>query len=103
MFAARAGAAKVYAIEASALADKARENIRKNGFEKVITYLPSWYVAIHADLTASSKARSRISRSTSKLTLSLASGWSVVTVELQISADTQGYMLLYESMLDSVL
>jgi protein arginine N-methyltransferase 3 len=37
VFAARAGAKHVYAIEASGLASKARENIAKNGFKDKIT------------------------------------------------------------------
>ena len=36
VLAARAGAKKVYAIEASGLASKARENIKNNGLEDVI-------------------------------------------------------------------
>ena len=39
MFAARAGAKQVFAIEASGLASKARENIKKNSLENVITYV----------------------------------------------------------------
>jgi protein arginine N-methyltransferase 3 len=38
VFAAKAGAKHVYAIEASGLAGKARENIVKNGLEDKITY-----------------------------------------------------------------
>lgn len=41
MFAARAGAKHVYAIEASGLASKARENIAKNGLTETITVLQS--------------------------------------------------------------
>jgi protein arginine N-methyltransferase 3 len=37
VFAARGGAKQVFAIEASGLATKARENIRNNGLEGVIT------------------------------------------------------------------
>jgi protein arginine N-methyltransferase 3 len=37
VFAAKAGAKKVYAIEASGLASKARENIKNNGLEQIIT------------------------------------------------------------------
>jgi len=37
VLAARAGAKQVFAIEASGLAGKARENIRKNGLDRVIT------------------------------------------------------------------
>ena len=37
MFAAKAGAKHVYAIEASGLANKARANIKNNGLDGVIT------------------------------------------------------------------
>jgi protein arginine N-methyltransferase 3 len=37
VFAARAGAKHVYAIEASGVADKARENIKRNSLEGIIT------------------------------------------------------------------
>lgn len=39
VLAAKAGAKHVYAIEASGLAVKARENIFKNGFKDQITYV----------------------------------------------------------------
>jgi tRNA G37 N-methylase Trm5 len=39
VLAAKAGAKHVYAIEASGLAVKARENIVKNGFKDQITYV----------------------------------------------------------------
>lgn len=39
VFAAKAGAKHVYAIEASGLAHKARRNIAQNGYENVITVL----------------------------------------------------------------
>ena len=39
MFAAKAGAKQVFAIEASGLASKARENIKNNGLDGVITYV----------------------------------------------------------------
>ncbi len=41
LFAAQAGASKVYAIEASRSAENARKLIKANGFEKVITVLES--------------------------------------------------------------
>jgi hypothetical protein len=41
VFAARAGAKHVYAIEASGFANKARQNIKNNGLEDVITYVES--------------------------------------------------------------
>lgn len=75
MFAARAGAKHVYAIEASNLAGKTRENIAANGLSSVITVLQS----------------------------------KVENVELPVDkvdviiSEWMGYMLLYESMLDSVL
>jgi len=39
VFAAKAGAKHVYAIEASELAEKAREIIKKNGFSDIVTYV----------------------------------------------------------------
>ena len=39
VFAARAGAKQVFAIEASGLASKARENIKNNGLESIITFV----------------------------------------------------------------
>jgi FkbM family methyltransferase len=41
LFAAQAGASKVYAIEASKSAENARKLIKANGFEKIITVLES--------------------------------------------------------------
>jgi protein arginine N-methyltransferase 3 len=41
VFAARAGAKHVYAIEASGFANKARQNIKNNGLEEVITCVKS--------------------------------------------------------------
>ncbi|WWC92751.1 uncharacterized protein L201_007710 [Kwoniella dendrophila CBS 6074] len=75
MLAAKAGAKHVYAIEASGLAVKARENIRKNGFEDVITVIQGKV----EDITL-----------------------PVKEVDVIVS-EWMGYMLLYESMLDSVL
>lgn len=39
MFAARAGARKVIAIDASDVVVKAKQNIKDNGFEDIITYV----------------------------------------------------------------
>ncbi|WRT69645.1 uncharacterized protein IL334_006634 [Kwoniella shivajii] len=75
MLAAKAGAQHVYAIEASGLAVKARENIRKNGFEDVITVIQGKVEDIQLP---------------------------VKEVDVIVS-EWMGYMLLYESMLDSVL
>ncbi|ODN78581.1 hypothetical protein L202_04189 [Cryptococcus amylolentus CBS 6039] len=75
MLAARGGAKHVYAIEASNLAVKARENIRKNGFADVITVIQGKVEDIQLP---------------------------VKEVDVIVS-EWMGYMLLYESMLDSVL
>ncbi|EIW71571.1 hypothetical protein TREMEDRAFT_42931 [Tremella mesenterica DSM 1558] len=75
MFAARAGAVKVYGIEASALAGKARENVEKNGLGDIITIIQGKVEEISLP---------------------------VLKVDIIIS-EWMGYMLLYESMLDSVL
>lgn len=40
MFCAKAGAKMVIAVDNSNIIQKARENIYKNGFEDVITYVP---------------------------------------------------------------
>ncbi|ORX37779.1 S-adenosyl-L-methionine-dependent methyltransferase [Kockovaella imperatae] len=74
MFAARAGAKKVYAVDASALVGKTREIIAINGFSDVIEV---------------------INRKMEELDLP-------EPVDVIIS-EWMGYMLLYESMLDSVL
>ncbi|WWD20249.1 hypothetical protein CI109_104725 [Kwoniella shandongensis] len=75
MLAAKAGAKHVYAIEASGLAVKARENITKNGFKDVITVVQGKVEDIELP---------------------------VKHVDVIVS-EWMGYMLLYESMLDSVL
>ncbi|KAJ9106082.1 hypothetical protein QFC21_001221 [Naganishia friedmannii] len=75
MFAARAGAKHVYAIEASGFANKARQNIKNNGLEGVITVIQGKVEEIQLP---------------------------VQHVDVIIS-EWMGYMLLYEAMLDSVL
>ncbi|WVF68467.1 hypothetical protein IAT40_003233 [Kwoniella sp. CBS 6097] len=75
MLAAKAGAKHVYAIEASRLAVKARENIHKNGLSDKITVIQGKVEDIQLP---------------------------VETVDVIVS-EWMGYMLLYESMLDSVL
>ncbi|WVQ96014.1 hypothetical protein IAU59_003114 [Kwoniella sp. CBS 9459] len=75
MLAAKAGAKHVYAIEASRLAVKARENINKNGLSDKITVIQGKVEDIQLP---------------------------VKTVDVIVS-EWMGYMLLYESMLDSVL
>ncbi|KAJ9092510.1 hypothetical protein QFC19_008723 [Naganishia cerealis] len=75
MFAARAGAKHVYAIEASGFANKARQNIKNNGLQDVITVIQGKVEEIQLP---------------------------VQHVDVIIS-EWMGYMLLYEAMLDSVL
>ncbi|WVQ79242.1 hypothetical protein IAT38_001338 [Cryptococcus sp. DSM 104549] len=75
MLAAKAGAKHVYAIEASGLAVKARENVKNNGFAETITVVQGKVEDIQLP---------------------------VKHVDVIVS-EWMGYMLLYESMLDSVL
>ncbi|KAJ1921799.1 hypothetical protein H4219_000533 [Mycoemilia scoparia] len=75
MFAARAGAKKVYAVDNSEIVTKARENIKDNGLEDIITVVRGQIEYI--DLP-------------------------VKEVDIIIS-EWMGYFLLYEAMLDSVL
>lgn len=75
MFCAKAGAAKVIAVDNSAIIDKARENIFNNGFSDKITCL-----------------RGKIE----EVTL------PVDKVDIIVS-EWMGYCLLYEAMLDSVI
>ncbi|CAE6497417.1 unnamed protein product [Rhizoctonia solani] len=77
MFAARAGARKVFAIEASGVSVKAEQNFKDNGYEDIITVI-----------------RGKVE------TISLPDGFTHVDV---IISEWMGYSLLYESMLDSVL
>lgn len=41
LFAAKAGARKVFAVDASDIAEKAQKNVRANNFDDVITYVIS--------------------------------------------------------------
>ncbi|CUA74805.1 protein arginine N-methyltransferase 3 [Rhizoctonia solani] len=77
MFAARAGARKVFAIEASGIGLKAEQNFKDNGYEDIITLI-----------------RGKVE------SISLPDGYTHVDV---IISEWMGYCLLYESMLDSVL
>ncbi|CCO37766.1 protein arginine N-methyltransferase 3 [Rhizoctonia solani AG-1 IB] len=77
MFAARAGARKVFAIEASGVGIKAQQNFKDNGYEDTITLI-----------------RGKVE------IISLPEGYTHVDV---IISEWMGYSLLYESMLDSVL
>ncbi|CAE6434378.1 unnamed protein product [Rhizoctonia solani] len=75
MFAARAGARKVFAIEASGIGLKAEQNFKDNGYEDTITLI-----------------RDKVEN------ISLPEGYTHVDV---IISEWMGYCLLYESMLDS--
>ncbi|CAA7261550.1 unnamed protein product [Cyclocybe aegerita] len=77
LFAARAGAKRVIAVDASNIAEKAEEIVKINGFENVITVV-----------------RGKIEN------ISLPEGIDKVDI---IISEWMGYALLYESMLDSVL
>lgn len=61
MLAAKAGAKHVYAIEASGLAVKARENIAKNGFKDTITFVSSFGRVKWLLMIVSYRAKWRIS------------------------------------------
>ena len=74
LFAARAGARKVYAIDASDIAIKAREVVKRNGFDSIIEVIQGRV----EDIQLPEK------------------------VDVVVS-EWMGYALLYESMLDSVL
>ncbi|KAH9480672.1 Ribosomal protein arginine N-methyltransferase rmt3 [Psilocybe cubensis] len=77
MFAARAGAKRVIAVDASDIALKAEKNVIANGFQDVITVI-----------------RGKVE------SISLPEGIDKVDI---IISEWMGYALLYESMLDSVL
>ncbi|KAH7910487.1 S-adenosyl-L-methionine-dependent methyltransferase [Hygrophoropsis aurantiaca] len=79
LFAARAGARHVYAVDASDVASKAKEIVKANGMEDVISV---------------------INGKIEDITLPLPPGVSHVDI---IISEWMGYALLYESMLDSVL
>ncbi|KAI9313043.1 S-adenosyl-L-methionine-dependent methyltransferase [Dichotomocladium elegans] len=75
MFAARAGAKQVYAVDNSDIVEKARANIKENGFDEIITVI-----------------RGKVEE------ISL----PVDKVDIIVS-EWMGYFLLFEAMLDSVL
>jgi protein arginine N-methyltransferase 3 len=77
LFAARSGAKRVIAVDASDIAEKAEKIIKANGFEDVITVI-----------------RGKVEN------IILPDGISQVDI---IISEWMGYALLYESMLDSVL
>ncbi|KAF9046251.1 protein arginine N-methyltransferase [Panaeolus papilionaceus] len=77
LFAARAGAKRVFAVDASDIAEKAEKIIKANGADNVITVI-----------------RGKVEQ------ISLPEGFDKVDI---IISEWMGYALLYESMLDSVL
>ncbi|RYO99338.1 hypothetical protein DL764_006839 [Monosporascus ibericus] len=83
MFCARAGASRVYAVDASAIADKARENVYQNGLSDVITVVRGKIEEVELPgLTATAQN----------------GGFADVIV-----SEWMGYCLLFEGMLPSVL
>ncbi|RYP51641.1 hypothetical protein DL768_003039 [Monosporascus sp. mg162] len=83
MFCARAGASRVYAVDASAIANKARENVYQNGLSDVITVVRGKIEEVELPgLTAT------------------AENGGFVDV---IVSEWMGYCLLFEAMLPSVL
>ena len=80
MFCARAGAKRVYAVDASAIISKARANVARNGLSSTIT-------CVHGKMEEVTLPG-----------LEAAGG----TVDVIVS-EWMGYFLLYESMLDTVL
>ena len=77
LFAARAGAKRVFAVDASDIAEKAEKIVKENGFANIITVV-----------------RGKVEE------ISLPGGFTQVDI---IISEWMGYALLYESMLDSVL
>ncbi|KAF8158442.1 arginine N-methyltransferase 3 [Crassisporium funariophilum] len=77
LFAARAGAKRVIAVDASDIAEKAEKIVKANGFENIITVI-----------------RGKVEE------ITLPDGIEKVDI---IVSEWMGYALLYESMLDSVL
>lgn len=79
MFAAKAGASKVYAVECSSIANQAKKIVSSNNFEEIVT-------VIHGKVE--------------EIELPFPQGVEKVDI---IVSEWMGYFLLYESMLDTVL
>jgi len=88
MFAAKAGAKKVIAIEKSSMVSKAREIVSLNGFGEVITFIEE--KAEHSDDLIDEIGQA----------MGFSKGEKFVDF---IISEWMGYCLLYESMLDSVI
>ncbi len=91
MFCARAGAARVYAVDASAIIGKARENVARNGLADVITCVHGKIEDVVLPGLASSPSSSGAGAG---------GGGGFVDV---IVSEWMGYCLLFEAMLPSVL
>jgi type I protein arginine methyltransferase len=93
LFAARSGAKRVIAVDASDIAERAEKIIKANGFDHVITYaVASFYFCVM--LTVYSVVRGKVEQ------IQLPDDIKQVDI---IISEWMGYALLYESMLDSVL
>ncbi len=99
MFAARAGAKHVFAVDASDIAAKARQNVKENDLEGVITYVTQMDNPFASN---SNFIYSVIQGKVEDVQLPSPYEDSSVKVDVIIS-EWMGYALLYESMLDSVL
>ena len=109
MFAARSGAKRVYAVEASDIAKRAEEIIKDNGHDDVITYVlytsfkqkpqPALWLVVHGRTLTGIRITSRVIRGKVE---DIALPDEVTQVDVIIS-EWMGYALLYESMLDSIL
>lgn len=82
LFSAKAGATKVYAVDAASIALKAMEIVKQNGFADVITIVQGKMEEIDLEIGQNSKVG--------------------IAVDIIVS-EWMGYFLLYESMLPSVL
>ena len=85
MFAAKAGAKKVYGLECASIYNQAVEIVAQNGFSNTITLIQGKVEDIHEKVTAQ-----------------LIADTGAAKVDIIIS-EWMGYFLLYESMLDTVI
>ena len=96
LFAAKAGAKRVFAIDASDIAEKAEQIIKANELDSVITCVTSECSSV---LEGTELAHDRVIRGKVE-DIKLPEGYDKVDI---IVSEWMGYALLYESMLDSVL
>jgi protein arginine N-methyltransferase 3 len=94
LFAARAGAKRVIAVDASDIAEKASKIVKDNGLDHIITYVYLNYPRNPRSSTHSRVLRGKVED------IALPDGITKVDI---IISEWMGYALLYESMLDSVL